>query len=321
MKKNRLVIAAVTGILALALSSCGGPNEAPAEPGALEKAAVKVGVMPLADYGAVYWAKDKGFFEKAGLDVELVPLQGGPIGVQKVASGEIDFSFSNTMSSTQAINGGAPVTTVVLTSSVGPGSIGVYVTPDSPIQDIGDLDGKTVGINTTNNIGDVSFQSLASSMNLDTKPTWVEVPFNEMISGVQANSIEAGYMPEPFGSAALEAGLRKVVDLTEGPNEKLPVSTFVASNKFVESNPVTTEAFATAMYEAGNDIASKEKEFRQWLPGVAGVSQEVAETMTIPVMEPKMDVAKVQYIADMLIKQGIIDSFDASKSTFVAGSK
>lgn len=321
MEKRRFIAAVMTGILAVALSGCGGAKEAPAQAGAIEKPALKVGVMPLADYGAVYWAKEKGLFEKAGLDVELVPLQGGPIGVQKVAAGEIDFSFSNTMSSSQAISGGAPVTTVVLSSSVGAGGLGIYVMPDSPIKSMEDLNEKTIGINTTNNIGDVSFQNLASSKGLDTKPNWVEVPFNEMISGVQAKSIEAGYLPEPFASAAMKAGLRKVVDLTEGPNSKLPVSTFVASNKFVASNPVTTEAFVTAMYAAGNDIASKETEFRKWLPGVAGVTPEVADIMVIPIMEPKMDVSKIQFVADMLIQQGIIESFDAAKSTFVSNGK
>lgn len=323
MKRNRLITAAAAGILAVVLSGCGGAKEAPAGAGngSLEKTDLKVGVMPLADYGAVYWAKDKGFFEKAGLNVELVPLQGGPIGIQKAATGEVDFSFSNTMSSTQAINGGAPVTTVVLTSSIGAGGIGVYVTPDSPIKTMADLQGKTVGINTTNNIGDVSFRNLASSEGLDSKPTWVEVPFNEMIAGVQAKSVDAGYLPEPFASAAVEAGLRQVVDLTEGPNAKLPVSTFVASNNFVAESPTTTEAFVAAMYAAGNDISSKEAEFRKWLPGIAGVSQEVADSMVIPVMEPKMDVAKVQFVADMLIAQDVIDAFDATKSTYVSGVK
>lgn len=320
--KKFLVTAAVLSGLVFAATGCGGADASAngsggAGEGGVEKTEVTVGVLPIADYAAVYWAKDHGFFEKAGLDVEITPLQGGPVGVQKVVAGQLDFSFTNPISSTIAVAGGAPATTVVLSSSVGEGSLNVFVKPESPIQDIEDLDGKTVGVNTLNNIGDVSFRNLVAHEGLSTQPSWVEVPFNEMIAGIQSGSIEAGYLPEPFSSAAKGAGLRPVADLTVEPNTHLPAATFIASDSFVAKNPNTTRAFADAMYAAGNDISSKEEEFRTWLPGVSGVPESVAKAMILPSFEKEMSVHKLQGVADILAKQGLIKKeLDVREFTF-----
>lgn len=313
MKMNRWI--AVLGSVALlsATAACGGSDKA--ETGG----EVTVGVLPLADYAAVYWAEDHGFFEKEGLDVTVEPLQGGPVGVQKVISGELEFSFSNTISSTIASSKGAPVQTVALTSSLGEESQIIVVKPNSPIKDMDDLDGKTVGVNTLNNIGDVTFKNLAKSEGVDADPEWVEVPFPEMIDGVRSGSLDAGYVPEPFAGAAKAAGLRQIVNLSGGPNLHLPAATFVTSLKFAKTEPETVEAFQRALNAASADIATKEDEFRAWLPTVSQTPAAAAATMNLPQFETEVSVEKMQRVADILIGLGLVeDGYDAADSTFVA---
>jgi NitT/TauT family transport system substrate-binding protein len=316
MRARGSTAVALAGAMLL-LAACGSSDDGgsdgnatsnAAAPGTPEKAAVTVGVLPLADYAAVYWADDHGFFEKEGLDVTLQPLQGGPIGIQSVVSGAVDFSFANTISTMVAQSAGAPVTIVVASSALGPQSNIYVVKPDSPITSIKDLDGKTVGVNTTNNIGDVTFKALAKSEGVKVAPQFVEVPFNEMVAGVQAGSIDVGYTPEPFASAALAAGLRTVVDLTEGPNKGLAAASFVASDAFVKENPGTAAAFARALYAAGDDISANEAEFRTWLPGIAHVPDEVAQTMKLPTFFTKIEPDELQRVADLLDDQGVLKS-------------
>jgi NitT/TauT family transport system substrate-binding protein len=318
MKKYHLATAAVLATFAATLTACGGDDTAAAADGELEKTELTVGVLPLADYATVYWAEENGLFEDEGLDVTLEPLQGGPVGVQKVAAGELDFSFSNSVSAAIAQSKGVPVQTVIQSSSLGPDSMGVFVEPDSDIQDIEDLDGRSIGTNTTKNIGDVTFANLASSEGIDTAPEWIEVPFPEVVTGVQSGSIDAGYVPEPFKSAAEEAGLRQVVDLSGGPNAEFPASTFIASDSFVDSNPDTVAAFAAAMFAANAEIRENEQAFREWLPDVAGVDQATADTMSIPVFTETTDVDMLQTVADMLIEQGLVsEDYSAADHTYV----
>ena len=318
MQARGSTTAVLAGAL-FALSACGGSDDdgsgdagAGASDAAAvstpEKSAVTVGVLPLADYAAVYWADDHGFFEQEGLDVTMQPLQGGPIGIQSVISGAVDFSFANNISTMVAQSSGAPVTIVVASSALGPESNIYVVKPDSPITSIDDLSGKTVGVNTTNNIGDVTFRALAESEGADVTPQFVEVPFNEMVAGVQAGSIDVGYTPEPFASAALAAGLRTVVDLTQGPNKGLAAASFVASDAFVKENPGTAAAFARALYAAGADIAANEAEFRTWLPGIARVPAEVAQSMKLPTFFTEIEPEELQRVVDLLDEQGLLKS-------------
>lgn len=228
----------------------------------------------------------------------------------------MDFSFANTISTTIAQSTGIPVEVVALSSAIGDGSQLYVVQPDSSIESIEDLDGVTVGVNTTNNIGDVTFRALAEEEGADVEPDFVEVPFPEMIAGVQAGSIEVGYVPEPFASAATAAGLRTVVDLTDGPASQLPAAGFVAGTSFVEDNPNTTAAFARAIYAAGADISANEDEFRSWLPTIAQVDEDVAASMSLPIFFDAPDADELQRVADLLMDQGVIEDYSVEENFF-----
>ena len=320
---------AVTGmavVATLGLSACGSDEPAAgggegSGDGGLETTELTVGALPLADYAALYWAQENGFFEDEGLTVTLEPVQGGPIAAQNVAAGQLDLSFSNTISTSIATQTGLPIKTVVLTSALGPGGLSVYVTPDSPVQSLEDLDGRTIGINATNNIGDVALRNLLNEEGLeDVEPTFVEVPFPEMLAGVQSGSIDVGYSPEPFSSAALAEGMREVVDLVDpaGPNVGLAVSNFISSDAFIAENPNTINAFIRAMYAAGEDIEANEQEFRTWLPGIANLPEDVAQNMALPDFFTETDVDEIQRVVDILVEQGLLDEgYEASEYTYV----
>lgn len=315
MKLNRWKLVVPVVALAAMASACGGSG---GSGGDGSSSSITVGVLPLADYAPVYWAKDHGMFKKEGLKVKFQTLQGGPVGVQKVVAGQIQFSFSNSISSAIATSKGAPVQTVALVSGLGKGELGVFVKPDSSIKSMADLNGKTVGINTTENVGDVSFANLAKAKGITAKPSWVEVPFPQMIDGVKNGSIAAGYLPEPFATAATQAGLRDVAPLVEGPNDALPISTFVTSTTYAKANPATVKKFATALNDARADIAANIPEFRAWLPKALGVDASAAKTMHLANYNVKLSDAAMQKVADVLVDLGLVKSgYKASDYTIV----
>lgn len=310
MKTTRMVALIGAAGVALALAGCGGEGggAAGATDGELEKSEITVGSLPLADYAALYWADEKGYFEEEGLDVTIEAVQGGPAGVQKVVSGELDFTNSTPFGTAMAVDSGLPIRSVVLTSALADNGIGVFVPESSPIKDLADLDGKSIGINTTKNMGDITFTNLAESKEADVSPKWVEVPFPEMISGIKAQSIDAGYMPEPFMSAARGAGLRQVVDNTGGPNKGLAGSTYVSSQRFLDENPDTAAAFSRAMYKAGGDLEENEDEARSWLPSIAKLDEKVAEDMPLPTYASEMDEESYTKAVEILKDQDLVKS-------------
>ena len=315
---HKAVLAGAAGA-AILLAGCGGSGDGGAgeTDGELEKTEITVGSLPLADYAALYWADEQGFFEDEGLDVTIEPVQGGPAGVQQVVSGELDFTNSTPFGTAMAVDSGLPIRSVVLTSSLADNGIGVFVPKDSPIKDIDDLDGKSIGINTTKNMGDITFNNLAESEGADVSPKWVEVPFPEMISGIKAKSVDAGYMPEPFMSAARDAGMRQVVDNTEGPNKGLAGSTYVSSQKFLDANPDTAAAFARAMYKAGGDLEKNEDKLREWLPSIAQLDEDVAKELPLATYHSEMDDEGYAKAVDILKDQELVkDDLDVADTVW-----
>lgn len=306
MRTTRTAVTALIAGAALTATGCGGDDGAGATDGELETTELTVGSLPLADYAALYWADEKGFFEKAGLDVTIKTVQGGPAGVQQVVSGELDFTNSPAFVAATAHDSGLPIRSVVVTSALAEDGMGIYVREDSPIKDVNDLDGKSIGTNTTKNIGDITFTAYAKSEGATVTPKWVEVPFPEMVSGVKAKSVEAGYVPEPFASQARAEGLRKVVDLTTGPNEDLAAASYLSSEAFIKDNPETTEAFSEAMYDAGEDMASKEDEVREWLPSFSQLDEKTAQKMPLPSYYGSFDEEGLDRALDILKDQKLV---------------
>ena len=83
----------------------------------LEKKELKIGFIALTDCAPIVIAKEKGFFEKHGLDVQVIKEGGGWPGIQqKVISGEYDFSHALAgmpIAATLGINGNANLQAVL----------------------------------------------------------------------------------------------------------------------------------------------------------------------------------------------------------------
>jgi len=115
----------------------------------------KLGYMKIVDNAAMFVAMEKGFFKTEGLELETVPMAGGAVIVQGVTSGDLQIGWTNVISLYQAhvegfdfklIAGGA-------TNVKGKGeSHAIEVLKASPIKGAKDLEGKTIAVNTLNNI-------------------------------------------------------------------------------------------------------------------------------------------------------------------------
>ena len=58
---------------------------------------------------ALWVAQEEGFFAREGIDVEVIPLRGGTVGVQAMTAGQIQLSFSATAASIPAIAAGMDI--------------------------------------------------------------------------------------------------------------------------------------------------------------------------------------------------------------------
>jgi len=102
-----LLVIAATSLL---ITGCGG-SESPEATGELKKITVMLDWVPNTNHTGLFVAKEKGWFEEEGLDVEIVNAsQSGA--AQMVASGQVPFGISYQEEVTMARDIGVPIVSI-----------------------------------------------------------------------------------------------------------------------------------------------------------------------------------------------------------------
>jgi NitT/TauT family transport system substrate-binding protein len=107
-----------------------------------------VATLPIADTILLHEARDKGFFAKRGLDVELVPFQSAMEKDQAILAGGLDGHFCEMGSVIMQRSQGLPFRVVATTTHTGPGQrvFGLVTRPGSEARGLSGLRGATVGV-------------------------------------------------------------------------------------------------------------------------------------------------------------------------------
>ena len=156
MKKQRVLLASALSA-ALALTAAGAGAQAPT---------FNVGAVNNTGGLVVFVAVDKGFFAKHGLDAKVVVRNTGPEVSKALDAGEIDVGAANVSNIPVALERGLNVRAIVgyvgssFAKSTDDNMLGIVVRPDSEINSIADLKGKSVGT-TFGSINDMYLVEIA----------------------------------------------------------------------------------------------------------------------------------------------------------------
>ncbi|MGH8826333.1 MAG: ABC transporter substrate-binding protein, partial [Jiangellaceae bacterium] len=218
---RRTSLGLIAAVALLMTAACGGDDESTdgsagdATGDSSELTPVTVGVIPIVDTAAIWLGVDQGIFEEHGLDVQLEVAQGGAAIVPGVISEEFQFGFSNVTSLLLASHEGLPLQIVApgnsSTGEVG-ADIGAVVTmPATGIESAADLSGRTVAVNTLNNIGDSTIRNVVEADGGDPSDiNFVEMPFPDMPAAVVNGQVDAAWILEPFLTITMDQGATPV---------------------------------------------------------------------------------------------------------------
>jgi NitT/TauT family transport system substrate-binding protein len=271
----------------------------------------KVGYMKIVDNAAMFMAMEKGFFKAEGLELETLPMAGGAVIVQGVTSGDLQFGWSNVISLYQAhvegfdfklIAGGA---TNIREKNE---SHQLQVAKNSPVKVAKDLEGKTVAVNTLNNI--VHLLAMAwvdKNGGSSAKVKFVEVPFPQMEPTLVAGKVDAISVHEPFATAALEKGNVRL--LAQPWGDVLPkflIASWFASEKWIAKNKETAQAFVRAINRGIDAIQADPESSRAAMIKWAGLSPDLAKKIGLPLFEKVVSEKDLQATIDLTQKYKLI---------------
>lgn len=271
----------------------------------------KLGYMKIVDNASMFVAMEKGFFKAEGLELETVPMAGGAVIVQGVTSGDLQFGWTNVISLYQAhvegfdfklIAGGA--TNVKGTNE----THALEVLKTSPIVRAKDLEGKTVAVNTLNNIVHLMAMAWIDKNGANSsKVKFVEVPFPQMEAGLVGGKIDAASVHEPFATAAVEKGVARVLAHPWG--EVLPkflIASWFASDRWIQKNQTTAQAFVRATNRGIDAIRSDPAASRSAMVKWAGLNPDLAGKIGLPIFDKEISEKDLQATIDLTVKYKMI---------------
>ncbi|MDX3639083.1 ABC transporter substrate-binding protein [Streptomyces sp. MB09-02B] len=305
-----LVAAAVTVATAAGCgSSSTGSGGSPASGGS-KTTKVTVGIIPIVDVAPLYLGQKKGFFAERGIDLKMELAQGGAAIVPGVVSGQFQFGFSNVTSLMIAQTKGVPIKSVVngvaTNGKVGADVTGVAVKKDSPIKSAKDLAGRTVAVNTLQNIGDTTVRESVRKAGGDpSKVKFLEMPFDQMPAALDGGQVDAAWMGEPALTIAKGQGARVVASPFADTDPKLTAATYFAATKLTKENPDLVKKFTEAMTESLKYASEHPDEARQILTTYTKIDGEVLKKLTLPSWPATVDMASLEKLAALGEEDGI----------------
>ncbi|MFI7697500.1 ABC transporter substrate-binding protein [Nonomuraea sp. NPDC049480] len=304
------------------LTACSGSDSstsASAGANGLEKTTIKVGAIPIPDSVSLYVAINKGYFKQEGLTVQPEVITGGAAAMPKLMSGALDATLQNYVSGLVAFSAGQKIKLVAEASQGAPNTFVLMVPKDSPIKTVADLKGKTVAVNTFNNIGTLAVETqlkVAGLTKADVK--YKEIPFPDMTNALNTGLADAGWMVEPFITTSQSTvGFRKLADTMTGQTENFPISGWSVTEDWAKKNPKTLAAFQRAIAKALKDLSTDRKELEVTLPKYTKIDAKTASVITPLTYPTELTANRLQKVADLLLEYEYIKSAIDVKSIIV----
>ena len=313
MLSTRLT-AVVGALVAVALlAGCGGDDKQAQTPDA--PATLTVGVIPIIDVAPLYLGMEKGFFEKRKLTIKTQLAAGGAAIVPAVLSESNQIGFSNNVSLLVAQSRKLPLEVVANGAGISPeakagggtdaGYCEVIAGKASGVRDAKALEGKTLAVNTLNNIGDVTIRNALDKAGVDSsKVKFTELPFPDMIGALKSGRIDAAWECEPFVSQLVSEGARPLLNNYASTDPNLAVASYFTSKPFAEKNPTVVRRFGEAMRESLAYASKHPDEARAVVSKYTKIPADATSSVGLPEWSPDINLESVQRLADLAVKYG-----------------
>jgi NitT/TauT family transport system substrate-binding protein len=269
---------------------------------------VRVGAPPVEFAACIAFGIEQGFFQRAGLNIDLQPSGASSQTAAAIAGGSLDIAEADPLTVAAGHVRGVDFVYVAPGAGFGtPWPIAFATRMEDGIRDPKDFNGKTIAVGGLKSAPDELASDWLDVNGGDSSSVkWLEVPFSASVAAIAAKRVDGALLPEPFVAQARDAGLRITSMGPKSPQAVWMITGWIASGAWADRNTEIVRRFASAMREA-NRWANTH--VRETLPIVSRYTKipEAALAKMIPhpwieTLEPH----SVQPILDICVKYGVL---------------
>jgi NitT/TauT family transport system substrate-binding protein len=261
-------------LAALAVSLC-----VLAGPAAAQQSKANIGYIGAADFTPLFVAKDKGFFEKHGLDATLTRIQIAPNVGPAIISGNLQIGMGTAPNLLHAAEGGLPLVAIAGASRMKRDNpiAGLVGRSGLSIKSAADLRGKKIaspGLNTM--LTDLLEKWLYDNKIARDQVTLVEVIFPQQHDVLKSGTVDAAITIEPFRSRMISDGTGfKIADYVGEVNPDVIAVLWMSRSDWAGANPQAVRAFRQGYAEAIEWCAKNPEESKKILAKYIGFASPV----------------------------------------------
>ena len=205
MHVSRIALRVAGLIVAVAVTSWSSESIALAQ----TPVVVRVATTPIENGAEVYYAKEMGFFAKAGLTVDVQSIQSGSAVTGAVASNAVDIGFASIVPLAIAHIKKIPFVLIA------PGAVwtqaaknsGLFVTEASGIRNGKDLTGKILGTAGLGTLTEFAARAWIDGTGGDASTVkFVEMSYSTMPEAMTTGRVAGSLMNEPYFAVAKKTG-------------------------------------------------------------------------------------------------------------------
>ncbi len=282
MKRKLLFVVLIISIfLALLLSGCGQAEN--------DEDMIKVGILPNEEVLPLFVAEEEGFFEKHGINVEVVNFQSAAERDAAIQAGAVDGVEGDLLAVALIRQGGTPVKAVSLAMGATPeeGRFAMLAAPGT-IDNVGELKGKKLAISKNTIIEFVADHMLLAKgldpqdvqkVNITKMPLRAEM----LLQG----EVTAAVLADPLGVHAELKGAKVLVDDTK-LSENISQSVYFFRDDAIKNKKSAIQKFLQAYDEGAKAVAENPEKYRDLFTEKVQIPVELQSSYPVPSFSPLM---------------------------------
>jgi NitT/TauT family transport system substrate-binding protein len=214
---------------------------------------------PTATQLPLWVAKEAKFFDKHGLDVELVYVGSSSIAIAALFSGNLDVVAGGGVGGIASCLQG--YRDLALFASLN-NRLNFFVYAHPSITDPSGLRGKRFGVSRFGGVGDFAARFFLKRSGLDPRKDLAMIQVGsqlELTPALARGAVDAGTISVPQNFAAKKLGFRELADLTQS-GARYASNAFLAKKQFLIDNRARMETFLRAVIESIHFIKTRRTE-------------------------------------------------------------
>jgi NitT/TauT family transport system substrate-binding protein len=264
-----------------------------AAPAHAQATKVALGYIPVSDWLPAFVAKEKGMFDKRGLDVTMTKIAIISNIPPALMAGSLNIGTSTAPVLIDGVEAGLDLASIAGGSRFvkNPSIFSVVVRTGLDVKSAKDLEGKRVGVPGVRSAGDLLFRKWLLDRGVQpSKVNIVEASFPQMRDLVKGGTLDAVAVLEPFRSRMVsdQTGYR-LADYVADVNPDVLGGVWIARREWLAAHPKAAQAFRDALTDAIDFIGKNADEAKAIEVKYTGFNTAFLPPYRVPVTEADFD--------------------------------